>query len=199
MSAVIGKTGTYKRTPEMLLNYSIAAKNRKYTEEGRLKISEARKKAYQEGRIKTAFAVGHEVKPEWIEAGRLVNLGSTRHTTPHSVETKTKISEGKKGKLMGCNNPNWIADRSLLAKRQERNDPAYKEWRKLVWIRDNSQCKINDNECVGRIEAHHIDSWKNFPELRYEVENGVTLCHYHHPRTRKNELLFTQYFKYLLN
>ena len=30
-------------------------------------------------------------------------------------------------------------------------------------------------------------SWSEFPGLRYEIYNGITLCHAHHPRRRAEE------------
>ena len=30
-------------------------------------------------------------------------------------------------------------------------------------------------------------SWQDFPEMRYQINNGITLCHFHHPKTRKEE------------
>lgn len=78
-------------------------------------------------------------------------------------------------------------DRGTLAKRQERNDGAYSEWRRNVWKRDGFRCKIRNLDCEGRIEAHHILSWSEYVELRYETNNGITLCHAHHPRKRAEE------------
>ena len=51
------------------------------------------------------------------------------------------------------NHPKWKKDRSLLVKRQNRNDSAYQEWRKSVWLRDNFKCKIANPDCKGRLEA----------------------------------------------
>lgn len=89
-------------------------------------------------------------------------------------------------------------DRDTLVKKQERNDSAYKEWRKQVWLRDNFKCKIANPDCSGRIEAHHILGWSSHPELRYQVNNGITLCHAHHPRKRGDELKLSPYFQYLV-
>jgi len=109
----------------------------------------------------------------------------------HTEDAKRKMSEARKGKPAPWvsernlkNNPTkrgpehwkWIEDRTKLAKRQKRNDMAYKEWRKEVYRRDNWKCRINDCDCEGRIVAHHILPWKDFPELRYKVNNGITLC-----------------------
>lgn len=32
---------------------------------------------------------------------------------------------------------------------------------------------------MGKVVAHHILPWKDYIELRHEVNNGITLCHYH--------------------
>lgn len=116
-----------------------------------------------------------------------------------SSETRRKMSEARKGKYIGPNNPKWIADRSKLAKRQERNDMAYKEWRRSVWTRDEFKCRINNSSCFGRIEAHHILGWTAHPELRYEVTNGITLCHFHHPSKRSEESRLSPFFQEIIN
>lgn len=129
-------------------------------------------------------------------------------------EEKKKISEKISKALKGrkCiwvsirnknNNPskkgeehyNYKKDRSTLAKKQERNDSAYKEWRKEVWLRDNFKCKIGNPDCLGKIEAHHILGWSSHPELRYQINNGITLCHFHHPRKREEEKRLIPTFK----
>lgn len=63
----------------------------------------------------------------------------------------------------------------------------YKNWRAEVYKRDKFTCRIADNNCDGRIEAHHILAWSTHPELRYQVNNGIILCHAHHPRARAEE------------
>jgi hypothetical protein len=57
------------------------------------------------------------------------------------------------------------------------------------------KCKTNNCDCSGRLEAHHILSWSKFPELRYEVNNGITLCKFHHPKKRIDEIKLAPYFK----
>lgn len=100
--------------------------------------------------------------------------------------------------LKGTKSPHWIEDRTQLAKRQERNDMAYKEWKRQVWIRDNYKCKMRNCDCKGKIIAHHILGWSFFPELRYEVNNGITLCQFHHPLKRNDEKKLSPYFQELV-
>lgn len=57
----------------------------------------------------------------------------------------------------------------------------YKAWREAVFERDEHTCK----ECgaKGYITAHHIKSFAHHPELRYEIDNGQTLCEPCHSKT----------------
>lgn len=116
-----------------------------------------------------------------------------------SMESRLKKSEAINLLFLNKeNHPRWISDRSKLAKRQERNDSAYREWRKSVRDRDDWKCKMSNNECLGKVVAHHILPWSKFPELRYEVNNGITLCEFHHPRKRDDEIRLSPYFQFLL-
>ena len=102
-----------------------------------------------------------------------------------------RIKAGTKGKkieaITGSNHYLWKEDRTLIKGTHERNNPEYKQWRKSVWERDRFTCRITDNNCDGRIEAHHILGWSAHPELRYKTNNGITLCQAHHPKKRAEE------------
>lgn len=116
----------------------------------------------------------------------------------HTEETKRKISKSS----AGSNSHNWIADRSKLAKltngNEYRNSPAYKEWSRSVKNRDGWKCKISNGDCSGKVVAHHILSWRDYVELRYEVNNGITLCRKHHPLKRDEENKLSPYFQKLV-
>lgn len=65
--------------------------------------------------------------------------------------------------------------------------------------RDNWKCKLLSSNCKGRLEAHHIFNWVDYPELRYVVNNGITLCAFHHPRGREEEKRMIPIFQELLS
>ena len=55
-----------------------------------------------------------------------------------------------------------------------RNSQEYIRWRDAVYEKNNYTCAI----CGSKedIQAHHIKSFDNYPELRFDIENGVALC-----------------------
>ncbi len=93
----------------------------------------------------------------------------------------------------------WVKDRTHLKDdSKDRGGQLHREWSKNVKNRDKWSCRIADINCEGRLEAHHILGWKLHPELRYQINNGITLCHAHHPRKREDESKLSPYFKQLV-
>lgn len=61
------------------------------------------------------------------------------------------------------------------------HDPKYKQWRLSVYKRDKFQCQWPGCSVFKKqLNAHHIRTWANFPNLRYDISNGITLCKFHH-------------------
>lgn len=120
-----------------------------------------------------------------------MNLANLQNIDKEKQRQSVKLRIGEK-------HPLWIKDRTLVKLDSERGGPLHKQWSKNVKMRDGWKCKIGNNYCMGRMESHHIFSWKEYPELRYEVSNGITLCHYHHPRKKEDEIRFIPYFQKLL-
>jgi len=168
-------------------------KGHKHSLETKLKISLAHKGKHVSPT--TQFKKGHitvwtDEMREKLRQARLKNNG---------MKGKPAWNRGLKGFLAGEKSPHWKKDRTTLAKRQQRNDSVYIDWRKQVWLRDNFKCKIDNPDCSGRIEAHHILPWRDYPELRYQPNNGITLCHAHHPRTRAEEKRLISEFQCLVS
>jgi hypothetical protein len=67
-----------------------------------------------------------------------------------------------------------------------RNYPEYFVWRDSVFERDDYTCQ-NCGKRGGTLNAHHILSYKNNPDERISVDNGVTLCEGCHRREHKKQ------------
>jgi hypothetical protein len=74
------------------------------------------------------------------------------------------------------------------------NDPQYKKWRSEVRKRDNNICQWPHCGCTKKLQAHHINKWSDFPGLRYNISNGITLCRYHHDFIKNDEDSYAPFF-----
>ncbi len=115
-----------------------------------------------------------------------------------SEEHKRKISEGNLGKHSGENAWNWNPDREAV-KNNLRNDGEYKQWVRKVKSRDKGICQLEDENCEGYMIAAHIKGWALYPEERYNVNNGITLCQHHHPTTRSEDARLMPVFQDLVS
>jgi len=86
-----------------------------------------------------------------------------------SVGIMKSWNKGKKGKDSHC----WKGGGIHPYKHYKNAD--YKEWRNNVFERDNFTCQ-NCGMRGNVLHPHHIKSYTNFPSLRYDVNNGITLC-----------------------
>lgn len=79
----------------------------------------------------------------------------------------------------GENNPNWRGGK-VEENQKIRNGKEIRSWRKSVFERDGFTCqkcgkkRTEDNRI--RLDAHHIKPFAKFPDLRFDVNNGLTLC-----------------------
>ena len=100
----------------------------------------------------------------------------------HALEAKEKMRKSSSGEK-GTNWKGGITDESYRIRRSG----MYADWRAEVFKRDNYTC-----QCCGlrsekgsrvRLNADHIKPFAFFPDLRFELSNGRTLCEPCHRRT----------------
>ena len=121
----------------------------------------------------------------------------------HTEEAKKAISEKNKGQRRTesmkagfraiVRTPEWGKNISLsllkgrLPKspldKQFRNKIEWGIWRKAVFARDSYTCQWCEKK-GGRLEPHHIKRISEYPELVYDVDNGLTLCQLCHSKTK---------------
>jgi 5-methylcytosine-specific restriction endonuclease McrA len=64
-----------------------------------------------------------------------------------------------------------------------RHSVEYKLWRESVFKRDNYTCVECGDKKGGNLEADHIKPFAAYPELRFDITNGRTLCVSCHRKT----------------
>ncbi len=137
-------------------------KGTKVPNEVKLKIAETVKRYIKNNPNKIGFKKGH-----------VINVGR-------------RYPEERNIKIRGANSPHWkggvTPTNELLRHSQD-----YKLWRKAVFERDNYTCIWCGSKCGNGknivLNADHIKSWSDFPELRFAIDNGRTLCVPCHQKT----------------
>lgn len=103
------------------------------------------------------------------------------------TEFKKDLIPWNKGKkylaITGSKNKNWKGGISPINK-IIKGSIEYKEWREKVFKRDNWVCqKYRIKGCY--LHPHHIQNFAEYPELRFDVNNGITLSKQAHDEFHK--------------
>lgn len=167
-----------KKSAETRRRMSEAAKKRPadYYEKT-IHSPESRKLAAEKLKGRTPWQSLQPMTEAFREARRQAMLGQ-----PKSIEHRRKMSETRRGEkshfwIDGRHKANYSERQSAIRKLP------YRLWRKAVFTKANSTCELKDETCSGRLQAHHIKGWTEFPDLRYDPSNGQALCKSHHERT----------------
>lgn len=94
-----------------------------------------------------------------------------------SMETRKKLSESHKGSKSYL----WRGG-ITEANHKIRRSMEYRIWRSAVFMRDNFTC-TECGERGGKLNAHHIKPFSLYPELRFAIDNGKTMCITCHMKT----------------
>lgn len=144
---------------------------------------------------------GKKRSEEYKLKSSLTRLGKARAGTPknwkHTEETKRRLSKAHKGKVLseehkrriseihkknglkppiryGAANHFWKGGISRAYKTGYWSTE-YKKWRITVFERDGYKCQ-GCKKVGGYLTAHHIKSFAHYPKLRFDLDNGITLC-----------------------
>ena len=99
--------------------------------------------------------------------------GAEKTWFPKGVVPKTAFKVGDE-RISGKNNNFWKGG-VTPENHKIRNSVPMKNWRKAVFERDDFTCQICEKRGC-ELNADHIKPFAYFPELRFELSNGRTLC-----------------------
>ncbi len=146
-------------------------------------MTEESKKRLSDSRKGIVFSEEHKMKLKKAHTGirlsenhrKAIKKGAKGFTGIHSEETRRIISENKKGSKSNF----WRGGITQINK-QIRGSLEYRLWRESVFKRDNYTCvwcssKSGNGKTVV-LNADHIKPFAYFPELRFAIDNGRTLC-----------------------
>ena len=125
---------------------------------------------------------------------KCVVCGRDFYITQTEIRRKRKFCSNKcmglhYSKIKVGKNNNFYKDgkskERAIERDQLRQTIEYKNFVKFFLIRDNNICiqcgtkrkRVKDGkEKNCNLTVHHIKSWKNYPKLRFDIDNGITLC-----------------------
>lgn len=95
-----------------------------------------------------------------------------------SQKVKQFLSQSRRGE----NNPAWKGG-TTWASSKIRSSKIYREWANFIYEKDSFTCVTCGYKSKGKVKgvrldihADHIKSFTDFPELRFDLDNGRTLC-----------------------
>jgi hypothetical protein len=137
--------------------------------------------------IKVHFKKGHEVPEKWKEHLREIKKGkrfSPDTEFKKGVRSSPLTELGANGKGVGKNHWNWKGGITPESVRL-RASAEYKLWHEAVFKRDSYTCVWCGDSRGSNLRADHIQLWSEYPELRFAIDNGRTLCESCHIKRHK--------------
>lgn len=115
------------------------------------------------------------VRPHDLKSGKSTSCGCYQ---------REKISERMSRSMLGKNNPSYrhdVTDEERQSNYWQRFSSEYSRWRTEVFKRDDYICQCCKQK-GGSLTAHHMNGFAKFPEQRFDLDNGLTLCKMCHKR-----------------
>lgn len=147
------------------------------------------------GCLKEDYKKKREKELLGLKIGRLTILKITDFSSPMKVLCKCECGNEKeivynnikRGRIVSCGcyrlervhetlyNP-LLTEEQRKKRRKELGDCSVVKWRKKVFDRDNYTCQNCLDNTGGNLVAHHLYSYADNELVRYDIDNGITLC-----------------------
>ena len=148
-----------------------------------------------------AFLKGHgayRTKEQYAKADKSIFATKEYREKMRKIALKRGYGKWMKGMKRPKEVGEKIAKANTGRRKKDPKTPEWKrircskswlKWRKEVFERDDytcQECGIRNKKGLGKtieLNPHHIKSVKNYPNLVFEVDNGITLCRSCHMKT----------------
>jgi 5-methylcytosine-specific restriction endonuclease McrA len=141
-----------------------------------LSCSRVKEKKSLKGRISTFKGQKHSEDAKKLISRARKGKSNGRLGKKHSAETRTRISQVTRERTPRGEQCHSYKDGKFVERMGQRYTLEYKRWRFDVYLRDNFTCQMCGDKRGGNLQAHHIKPFADYPDLRFEVSNGITLC-----------------------
>lgn len=137
-----------------------------------------KEKKSTKGRVSTFKGRKHSTEAKLKIGMASAGRESKTKGIPRSAETKGKVSKSKRESSLTPRGENCHSykDGMVQVRRGDRFSAQYKQWRYDVFTRDGFACTACGDSKGGNLCAHHIKSFADHTDLRFDVSNGITLC-----------------------
>ena len=125
-----------------------------------------------------AFKKGHPAPKTAFKKGHLFGYRFPKGHIPWNKGIKWLERRGE-------NHHNWKGGKSRIYRKELLSFEDYRKYtdfQKGVFKRDNWNCQ-NCSKHGGELHAHHKKQWAKYPKLRFDINNGTTLCPPCHRKT----------------
>lgn len=119
---------------------------------------------------RTAYANHHRT----ISLARRQQLAERARLTFTGRRLTLEQRQQRSHRYRGANSHFWRGGIAPINK-VIRSSTTYAEWRATIFQRDDYTCQLC-NKRGGKLQADHIKAFSTHPHLRFNVDNGRTLC-----------------------
>ena len=154
---------------------------------------------------------GHKIWRCKCDCGNICDVQSSNLTSGNTLScgcvqrerSSQNLSHLLLVELRGEKHPRWRKDLTDEERILNRNTPQNREFREAVYKRDNYICQCCGYDKGKCLNAHHKNSWNTHKDLRYDINNGTTLCDKCHRLFHKiygyNDNTETQFGEFIAN
>lgn len=124
------------------------------------------------------------VKKNGLNSGKNNPMYGKKLTEEQIDKMRKAVTGVPKPNLRGEKSKFWkggVSKRNNRERNKIMSTLEYRNFRRLVLERDSYTCQVCGSK--NNLEVHHIKSFEKYKKLRFDINNGLTLCNICHRKT----------------